>query len=138
MPSFEKNQSETLYAHDDLAAPLLAAFAMLSGCTTIDFDRPKTTTAAFNDTGDTYLGRSIAGLAEAHPGQAGFYPVIDSIYALAIRLLMAKRAERSIDAQYYLIKDDIVGMLFIGALLEAADRGVRVRLLVDDIFYQRL
>lgn len=113
---------------------LLVAFAMLGGCATIDFDRPKTTTAAFNDTDDTYLGRSIAGLAEAHPGQAGFYPVTDSIDALAIRLLMAKRAERSIDAQYYLIKRDVVGMLFIGALLEAADRGVRVRLLVDDIF----
>jgi cardiolipin synthase C len=113
---------------------LLAAFAMLGGCATIDFDRPKTATAAFNDTDDTYLGRSTAGLSEAHPGQAGFYPVIDSIDALAVRLLMAKRAERSIDAQYYLIKSDIVGMLFIGALLEAADRGVRVRLLVDDIF----
>jgi cardiolipin synthase C len=113
---------------------LLAAFAMLGGCATIDFDRPKTTTVAFNDTDDTYLGRSIAGLAEAHPGQAGFYPVIDSIDALAIRLLMAKRAERSIDAQYYLIKNDLVGKLFIGALLEAANRGVRVRLLVDDIF----
>jgi putative cardiolipin synthase len=113
---------------------LITAFAMLGGCATIDFDRPKTTTAAFNDTDDTYLGRGLAGLAEAHPGQAGFYPVIDAIDGLAIRLLMAKRAERSIDAQYYLVKNDIVGMLFIGALLEAADRGVRVRLLVDDIF----
>jgi len=113
---------------------LLMVFAVLGGCATIDFDRPKTTTSAFNDTQDTYLGRGIAGLAEEHSGQAGFYPVIDSIDALAIRLLMAKRAERSIDAQYYLIKSDIVGMLFIGALLEAADRGVRVRLLVDDVF----
>jgi putative cardiolipin synthase len=137
MPSFEKEtSSRPCVRMMILLRPwfLLAAFAMLGGCATIDFDRPKTTTAAFNDTDDTYLGRGLAGLAEAHPGQAGFYPVIDSIDALAIRLLMAKRAERSLDAQYYLIKNDIVGMLFIGALLEAADRGVRVRLLVDDIF----
>jgi len=113
---------------------LLAVFALPGGCIAIDFDQPKTATAAFYDTDDTYLGRALAGLAEAHPGQAGFYPVIDSIDALAIRLLMAERAERSIDAMYYLIKGDIVGNLFIGALLDAADRGVRVRLLVDDIF----
>ncbi|MDX2419207.1 MAG: phospholipase D-like domain-containing protein [Xanthomonadales bacterium] len=113
---------------------LFVAFAVLSGCTTIDFDQPKKITTVFNDTDGTYFGESLEGLAEAHPGKAGFYPVVDSIAGLSIRLLMAKRAERSIDAQYYLIKGDIVGNLFIGALLEAADRGVRVRLLVDDIF----
>jgi putative cardiolipin synthase len=58
----------------------------------------------------------------------------DGIDALAVRLLMAEEAERSIDAQYYLLKDDIVGNAFIDALLRAADRGVRVRLLLDDIF----
>jgi len=47
---------------------------------------------------------------------------------------LAERAERSLDAQYYLIKNDIVGKAFINALLRAADRGVRVRLLLDDIF----
>jgi len=59
--------------------------------------------------------------------------VSDSIDALAIRLLLAERAERSIDAQYYLIDNDIVGKVFFASLLRAADRGVRVRLLVDDI-----
>ena len=137
MPSFEKETSSRRCARMMIVLHcwlLLVVVAMLGGCATVDFDHPKTITSAFNDTGDTSLGQSLAGLAEAHPGQAGFYPVIDSIDALAIRLLMAKRAERSIDAQYYLITGDIVGNLFIGALLEAADRGVRVRLLVDDIF----
>ncbi len=112
---------------------LALLFAMLGGCATIDFDSPKTETTAFKDTQDTDLGRALAGLAEAHPGQAGFYPIIDGVDALTIRLLMAGRTERSIDAQYYLITGDIVGYLFIGSLLEAADRGVRVRLLLDDI-----
>jgi putative cardiolipin synthase len=59
--------------------------------------------------------------------------VYDGIDSLALRLLMAERAERSIDAQYFLIHNDLVGNVFISALLQAANRGVRVRLLVDDI-----
>ena len=113
-----------------------AVILTLGGCATIDFDYPKTTTTAFDNTQDTYLGKALEGLAEVHPGQAGFYPLLDSVDALSVRLQMAKRAERSIDAQYYLITGDIVGRVFIGALLDAADRGVRVRLLVDDIFTQ--
>ena len=58
----------------------------------------------------------------------------DGIDALSARLLLAQRAERSIDAQYYLIKNGITGSAFILSLLRAADRGVRVRLLVDDVF----
>jgi putative cardiolipin synthase len=114
---------------------LAVALAVLSGCASVDFDRPKTVSTAFHDTEETYLGRSLKGEAEAHPaGTSGFFPMNDGIDALAVRLLMAERAERSIDAQYYLIKNDIVGRAFIYALLRAADRGVRVRLLIDDIF----
>jgi len=108
---------------------------MLQACASIDFDYPRTESAAFTDTGDTSLGRKIepvvAGFGE---GEAAFYPIADGIDALAARLLLAARAERSIDVQYYLIKDDLVGKVFIDALLQAADRGVRVRLLLDDIF----
>jgi putative cardiolipin synthase len=52
--------------------------------------------------------------------------------ALAARLILADRAERSIDAQYFIVEGDLVGTLFIDRLLAAADRGVRVRLLIDD------
>ncbi len=48
-------------------------------------------------------------------------------------MILAEQAERTIDVQYYLIKNDVVGHAFVGALLRAADRGVRVRLLLDDI-----
>ena len=113
---------------------LIAIIALLSGCATVDFDYPKPESTAYTDTGDTYLGKQLVGLAEQHPGEAGFYPMTDGIDALASRLLLAERAERTIDAQYYLIKNDIVSHAFINVLLRAADRGVRVRLLVDDIF----
>lgn len=116
-------------------ALLLLAFAALgvSGCATVDFDYPKAHTTAPKRTEDTHLGRQLQGLEALHPGDAGFHLLTDSIDSLAVRLLMAERAERSLDAQYYLITKDPVGYLFLGALLRAADRGVRVRLLLDDI-----
>ena len=113
---------------------VVAILVAVSGCATVDFDYPKSPSTALVDTGDTYLGTQLAGLPEQHPTEAGFYPIANGIEALSARLLLATRAERSIDAQYYLIKNDVVGRAFIGSLLQAADRGVRVRLLVDDIF----
>jgi len=113
---------------------LATALAFSCGCASVDFDMPKTVSTAPTDTADTYLGKQLVGIADEHPDQSGFYPLSDGIDALSVRLLMAERAERSIDAQYYLIKMDIVGSAFIHALLRAADRGVHVRLLLDDIF----
>ena len=115
-------------------ASLILAVMFLCGCATVDFDYPKPASDALTDTDDTYLGQRLAGLADQHPGESGFFPLGNGIDALAARLLLARRAERSIDAQYYLIKNDITGNAFIHALLQAADRGVRVRLLVDDMF----
>jgi len=86
------------------------------------------------DTEDTFLGQQLVEIANQHPGESGFFPISDGIDALAARLLLAGRAERTIDAQYYLIKNDHTGNAFINVLLQAADRGVRVRLLVDDMF----
>ena len=117
----------------------ISAFALfaslLSGCSSIDFDYPRLESSTVTGTEDTYYGRQfndlVAGKAE---GESGFYPLLDGIDALAARLLLASRAERSIDLQYYLIKPDITGRAFIDALLQAADRGVRVRVLLDDVF----
>ena len=111
--------------------------ASLLGCATVDFDYPKETSVALQPaaTADTYLGTQIGKLADAYPeGESGFLPIGDGIDALSTRLLMAERAERSIDAQYYLLKKGITGEAFVYALLKAADRGVRVRLLLDDMF----
>jgi putative cardiolipin synthase len=109
----------------------------LLGCATIDFDYPKEESIAFPpaETADTYLGKQLNDLADDHAeGESGFLPIADGIEALSVRLLMAERAERSIDAQYYLLKNGITGRAFVFSLLEAADRGVRVRLLLDDMF----
>ena len=114
---------------------LLLALTLPAGCASIDFDHPKTETAAFDATGDTYYGRMLSDLvASKPPGQSGFYPLPDGIESLAARIVTASHAERSIDLQYYLIKSDVTSAALINELLKAADRGVRVRLLLDDIF----
>ncbi|MGI9203729.1 MAG: phospholipase D family protein [Woeseiaceae bacterium] len=106
---------------------------LLSGCATVDFDYPKTATSAFIDTSETQLGRQIAETLAEHDGVSGFLPLEDGVDALAMRFALAERAERSIDTQYFLIHNDVVGRAFVEALLRAANRGVRVRLLLDDI-----
>jgi len=113
---------------------LLSVLLAIHGCASVDFEYPKSVTQSLTDTEDTYFGKRLQGRAQEHPGEAGFFPLSDGIDALSARLLMAARAERSIDAQYYLIKNDLTGRAFVSALLQAADRGVRVRLLVDDVF----
>jgi cardiolipin synthase C len=71
-------------------------------------------------------------LLQAHPGLSGIYPLADSEDAFAARAHLAQAAERTLDVQYYIWEDDMTGMLLFEALRAAADRGVRVRLLLDD------
>lgn len=116
-------------------APVVLAVALLGGCATIDFDYPRQASAAPGDTDDTRLGVSAAEYSDSRPaGESGFYPISDGIDALGLRLLLAGVADRSIDLQYYLIKTDTSSRALIYALLDAADRGVRVRFLLDDVF----
>jgi putative cardiolipin synthase len=68
------------------------------------------------------------------PGKSTYLALSDNLEALRWRLLLADLATETLDAQYYLWKDDASGKLLALHLIEAADRGVRVRLLVDDVF----
>ena len=99
------------------------ASVVLAGCASIDYDYPRTESFHETDTAETFLGQQIVPVVATQPeGYSGFYPMGDGIDALAARILMAGRAEKTIDVQYYLIKNDIVGRAFILTLLRAADR----------------
>ncbi len=88
---------------------------------------------AIATTADSALRGVIAGPAAAHPGLSGFHLVTKGSDALLVRLGMIVAAQRSLDIQYYSFQDDVSGKLILEALLEAADRGVRIRILIDDL-----
>jgi putative cardiolipin synthase len=115
---------------------LFGLILLTSACATLDFDQPRTHSFALEDTSDTPLAKKINPIAAQHPEKSGFHLLSDGIEALAARILLMGEATRSIDAQYYFILNDMTGHLFIRELLAAADRGVRVRLLIDDIATQ--
>jgi len=117
-----------------LCSTIAASILLLSACATVDLDTAKEPSYALQEAPDSHYGRLIPPIVAQHPAtQSGFYLQPDGIEALAARFRLAAQAEKTLDAQYYLITNDMVGTLFIGALLQAADRGVRVRLLLDDI-----
>ncbi len=111
---------------------LIAVFG-LAGCATLPENVDRPVSLAFTDTATTTIGKSVTIKAAAHPGKSGFHLLGNGLDAFVARALLAHYAERSIDVQYYLYHGDLVGRLFTDLLLKAADRGVRVRLLVDDM-----
>lgn len=81
----------------------------------------------------TKLDLLIAPAEARHPGAAGFRLVSTGPEAFAIRVRTAALAERSLDVQTYIWNSDLTGQYLAHVLLTAADRGVKVRLLVDDM-----
>lgn len=111
----------------------LVAVFVLAGCATLPENTDRLDTFAYTDTDDTTFGKGAAKLTAAHPEKSGFHLLGNGQDAFVARAVLAHYAERSIDVQYYLYHGDLVGRLFTDLLLKAADRGVRVRLLVDDM-----
>ena len=107
---------------------------LIAACASGPIDYPREHSVAISGTSDTLLGREVAEWSSEHPGQSGFYPLSRGMDALGARLTLMDQAERSIDAQYFLMKSDQAGLIFAAKMMEAADRGVRVRFLLDDIF----
>lgn len=80
----------------------------------------------------TLLGETIQSQAKRHPNLTGIRALSNPHDAFAARALLTQVVEKTLDIQYYIWRKDITGMLLLEALHEAADRGVRVRLLLDD------
>ena len=83
--------------------------------------------------GATQLDRAVAPLLPAHDGQTGMLLLADNLEAFELRALAARTAGRSLDLQYYYWLEDLTGELLAREVVAAADRGVRVRVLIDDI-----
>jgi putative cardiolipin synthase len=92
----------------------------------------RTESAAMPATAQTLLGKGALAEMAAHPGKSGVLPLGNGVDAFAARMVLARAAQASIDARYYIWSDDLTGLLLLNELQGAAARGVRVRLLVDD------
>lgn len=115
-----------------LPGALLALSLALTSCSSLPPLEGRVASTAFVQTDDTRLGKALMPLTMAHPGLAGIHALADGRDAFAARAVLAQAADRSLDVQYYIWRDDTTGRLMFDALRSAAERGVRVRLLLDD------
>jgi putative cardiolipin synthase len=115
-----------------LIALLLAALCA-AGCASLPKDHPREASHALTDTGSTRLGRALAPVLAKHAERSGAFPLESGLDAFVARMVLAEAAERSLDLQYYIWHGDTSGQLLLAAVGRAADRGVRVRLLLDDV-----
>ncbi len=114
------------------AALALALAAALAGCGTLPPAVGKVESRALPPPAEGPLV-DIA-RASTPPGElSGFRLLPLGSFALDARLQLIQRASHSLDVQYYIIEDDATGRLFLRSLRDASLRGVRVRLLVDDL-----
>ena len=116
--------------------PLMACVVSLllfSGCASLPTDFERSPSHVVKETSNTRLGRAIEPLVARHPGKSGFHALIDGIEAFALRWSLVQNADKTLDLQYYIWHDDLTGKALHNQLLAAADRGVRVRLLLDDL-----
>ena len=105
----------------------------LGACGGLPKDGERTVSTAMTDNGRTALATAVRPRVVAHLGQSGLHPLADGREALAARLALADAAQRSLDVQYFIWNKDVTGKVLLEHLFHAADRGVRVRLLLDDL-----
>ena len=111
---------------------VFALAALLSACATLRTDVPRVVSHALPPDPHSQLGQFAGRLLD--PAKPSSFRLLESgRAALAARLALAERAKQSLDLQYYLFHSDTSGRLLVDALLRAADRGVRVRVLLDDV-----
>ena len=96
---------------------------------------PRTVSTAFEGPASTRLGQFFGPAADQHAGLSGFSLLGSGREAFNVRLALTD-LERSLDMQYYVWDGDTTGRIIVDRVMKAADRGVRVRLLIDDPYYK--
>ena len=102
---------------------------LLGGCATLDVPREPTQALP---AADSAFGRSIQAQAAPYQGRSGFRLLPNSGEAFRARAELIRTAQSSLDLQYYIVHDGLSTRMLIDELIKAADRGVRVRILLDD------
>ena len=117
-----------------LYALFLGISLLITSCASVSLDYPKTVSRALENTSQTKPALQANEWLDGRTDVNGFYPLSQGFDAFGARLALMDAAQASIDVQYFLMKPDEAGLVFAAELMKAADRGVRVRFLLDDIF----
>ena len=115
------------------AKACLIATLACGACSSLRTSYVKPYSAAFAAPPNAPTTQYVESKLTDHEGQSGFRLLINNVDALMSRIVLADKATRSIDLQYYIYDNDHTARLVSQHLLAAADRGVRVRLLLDDL-----
>lgn len=107
--------------------------ALVVGCAVVRHDAPRPPSYAIDDPQDTELARRFAAQLSSTPGMSGFRLLTSGQQAFLARAALAEAAQRTLDLQYYLVAEDATATLLLYRALVAAQRGVRVRVLIDDL-----
>ena len=109
---------------------ILLVSVVISGCASLPENKIKPSESEMSSSANLpYLSYLISN----HPGQSGVSLIRNGLDAFIARAVMIKQAQHSLDLQYYIWNDDITGKILFSLLIEAADRGVKIRLLLDDL-----
>lgn len=112
----------------------IGAAVVIVGCSAVRYDGPRPPSYAIDQPDETFLGRAFATQLAATPGWSGFHLLVSGQEAFLARAALAESAERTLDLQYYIVAEDATATLLLYRALRAALRGVRVRLLIDDLY----
>ena len=119
-------------SHAALSSPFLVAALALGGCASLPPLEGRTPSTALTETADTTLGKAVSAENRDREGRERNLRAPAGQGRFAARVVLARAAERSLDVQYYIWHADVTGFLLLGELWDAAERGVRVRMLLDD------
>ena len=111
----------------------LISLIVLASCSSLPTDFDSVESYAYTDTAKTTLGKEAAKVTAGDTHNSTMYLVSEGTEAFLTRMVLLSMAERSVDVQYFIWKSDLVGKLIMHKMIEAAERGVRVRMLLDDI-----
>jgi putative cardiolipin synthase len=106
---------------------------LLAGCTGLPKTNGRTTSHEMKPTNSTPLAAAARPLTEAHRGKSGLHPLSTGVDAFAARLALADAAKSTLELQYYIWHNDRTGRLMLDHILRASERGVHVRVLLDDL-----
>jgi putative cardiolipin synthase len=111
---------------------LLISLIVLVSCSSLPTDFDSVESYAYTDTAKTTLGKEAVKATGGDTHNSTMYLISEGTEAFLTRMVLLSMAERSVDVQYFIWKSDLIGKLLMHKMIEAAERGVRVRMLLDD------